>query len=349
MFKHQRGLRQGDPLSPFIFNLAVEPLNLLIHKAISLELWCGVEICRNGTKVSHLQYADDTIIFCDPDILSLLNVKRMLIIYELASGLQINFHKSSLFGINVKESWLEEAANSLQCKVGTLPFSYLGPPIGSNVSRIKVWEPIVDRMTKKLASWKGTLLSLGGRATLIKASLSCIPMYYMSIYPMPSGVRDLISRIQRNFLWNGHSEKNRLSPAAWHLIELPKSLGGLGLGNIHQKNLALLAKWVWRYLSEPHPLWRKLVQEKYHHGPLFSILDLESPKNGGPWRAICSALLSNPQAKALLMAKIKKKIGNGRDSFFWHDCWLGDQPLKIGLFAQKGLNYYPFTLISPTF
>ena len=127
----------------------------------------------------------------------------------------------------------------------------------------------------------------------------------------------------------GDSGKNRLPPVAWHLIELLKSLGGLGIGSIHQKNLALLAKWIWRFLSEPHPLWRKLVQEKYHYGHLFSILDLEVPKHGGPWKAICAALFSNPQAKALLMAKIRKKIGNGKDSYFWHDCWLGDHPLKI--------------------
>lgn len=114
-FKLQRGLRQGDPLSPFLFNLAVEPLNLLIQKSVSLGLWSGIEICRNGTRVSHLQYADDTLVFCEPNIQALLNIKRSLILFQLSSGLQTNFHKSFIFGINVDNPWLLEAAKALLC------------------------------------------------------------------------------------------------------------------------------------------------------------------------------------------------------------------------------------------
>ena len=75
-FKLQRGLRQGDPLSPFLFNLVVEPLNLLIQKSVSRGLWSGIERSHNRTMVSHLQYADDTLVFCDPNIQSLLNIKK---------------------------------------------------------------------------------------------------------------------------------------------------------------------------------------------------------------------------------------------------------------------------------
>lgn len=103
------------------------------------------------------------------------------------------------------------------------------------MSRACMWEPIIDRMRLKLASWKGGLLSLGGRATLIKASLSCLPVYYMSLFPAPMGVIEKIRRIQRQFFWGGDSEKRKLAPIAWQNIEAPTRLGGLNLGSPRQK------------------------------------------------------------------------------------------------------------------
>lgn len=138
-FKLHRGLRQGDPLSPFLFDLVVEVLNLVICKATSKELWTGINIGDNGDNgvcITHLQYADDTIVFCPQNMDYLRNIKKVLILFHLASGLQVNFHKSSLFGINIEESWLKSAAQSLHCKIGKFPFLYLGLPIGGNAARI---------------------------------------------------------------------------------------------------------------------------------------------------------------------------------------------------------------------
>lgn len=114
------GLRQGDPLSPFLFDLIAEPLNLLINKAVSLSLWEGIKICHNGFKITHLQYADSTIIFCPPNLEYLSNIKKTLILFQLASVLQVNFHKRSLLGVNVNANQLKAFANHLLCKVGNL-------------------------------------------------------------------------------------------------------------------------------------------------------------------------------------------------------------------------------------
>ena len=92
-FKLQRGLRQGDPLSPFLFVLVVEVLNLMIEKATSMQHWSGISVCNNGPILTHLQFADDTILFTSQGMESLLNIKKTLILFQLASGLQINFHK----------------------------------------------------------------------------------------------------------------------------------------------------------------------------------------------------------------------------------------------------------------
>lgn len=217
-FNLQRGLRQGDPLSPFLFVLVGEVLNLLIKKATSMNLWNGISITQSDVSITHLQYADDTLIFCDARLESLINIKKMLIIFQLASGLQVNFHKSSLIGINTSKEWLHMAAKSLLCKIGNIPFTYLGLPIGGNSSSIQLWEPIIAKMTQRLATWKGKLLSIGGRTTLIKSSLSSLPLYYMSIYPVPNDVIQKITQLSRAFLWYGNSEKNKLSLVSWDKI-----------------------------------------------------------------------------------------------------------------------------------
>lgn len=90
-FKLHRDLRQGDPLSPFLFDLVIETLSLLIQRASKLQLWKGVEVGNGGLKLTHLQYADDTILFCPPNMDYLLNIKKTLILFHLCSGLQVNF------------------------------------------------------------------------------------------------------------------------------------------------------------------------------------------------------------------------------------------------------------------
>ena len=327
--KLQRGLRQGDPLSPFLFDIVAESLGLLIQKATSMQLWEGLDVCANGQKLTHLQYADDTILFCPPQIEQLLNVKKMLVLFHQASGLKVNFHKSSILGIHITDSHLQHLASSLLCKQGRFPFVYLGLPIGGNMSRIEMWNPIIDRISKKLASWKGSLLSIGGRLTLIKASLASLPLYYLSLFPAPKGVLHKIIQLQRQFLWSGYNGKKSLPLVAWNILELPKKLGGVNIGNLQFRNLGLLFRWVWRLVNEPSSLWQQLVRSKYQYGPYFSPLDLKIPLHGGPWKALCASLLKHPQTNSLIMQGIRKKVGNGSSSLFWHDCWVGENPLKL--------------------
>lgn len=97
-------------------------------------------------------------------------------------------------------------------------------------------------MAKKLALWKGKMLSIGGRITLIKSSLSNLPLYFMSLFPIPKKVIEKINKITRAFLWSGDSEKKAISLVAWKSIQLPKSMGGLGIGNMLHRNLAMLSK-----------------------------------------------------------------------------------------------------------
>ena len=327
-FKLQRGLRQGDPLSPFLFVFAAEVMNLMIKKAVSMNLWTGVDVSKNGPNITHLQFADDTLLFAPSDRQSLKNIKMVLILFQLTSGLKINFHKSEILGVHVAESTLRDWAQILRCKVGRFPMTYLGLPLGGSTSRVACWEPLLTRMNNKLAAWKSKLLSIGGRLTLIKASLSNLPMYFMSLYPIPKSVIEKIISIQRRFLWNGKPDQKAQALVRWEIVQLPKSLGGLNVGNVLNRNLGLLFKWVWRFFHEQDSLWRQVIQAKYNYSSSFCICDLTSLKNGGPWKQICNSLLKHPEACKLVQSGTRKQVGDGEATYFWHDVWIQDKPLK---------------------
>lgn len=200
-FSPSRGIRQGDPLSPFLFNIVVEGLNILLTRARELNLFKGGVIGANEISVSHLQFADDSIIFCEANWEEVMNIKRVLRCFEMISGLRINYHKSVISGIGVQDDLLAAIAGRLNCKCQKRPFKYLGMPLGANPGRLKTWKPIVDRVKVKLASWKRRFLSLAGRLTLIKAILSSLPVYYLSLFKMPEGVARELDKIQAAFLW----------------------------------------------------------------------------------------------------------------------------------------------------
>ena len=141
-FVIERGLRQGDPLSPFLFLLAAEGLSVLMQSMVSAGLYHGYTIGGgDGVSISNLQFADDTLLLAEKSWANVRSMRAVLIIFEQVSGLKVNFHKSMLTGVNVPDSWLTEAAMVMNCRVGTLPFVYLGLPVGGDARRLEFWKP----------------------------------------------------------------------------------------------------------------------------------------------------------------------------------------------------------------
>jgi len=154
-FPLKRGLRQGDPLSPFLFLLAAEGLNILMKAMVDNHLFAGYSVGTvNLVEVSHLQFADDTLLVGKKSWANVRALCATLVIFESMSGLKMNFNKSLLVGVNISESWLTEAASVLSCKVGKIPFMYLGLPIRGNPHRLSFWDPIVNRIKSRLSGWR---------------------------------------------------------------------------------------------------------------------------------------------------------------------------------------------------
>ncbi|GLT48339.1 hypothetical protein SLA2020_219710 [Shorea laevis] len=134
-FKVSRGLRQGDPLSPFLFLIIAEGLNRLVSEAVKKRKLEGVEVGNRGFRILHLQYADDTILFGAATDENVWAMKGILRAFELVSGLKINFNKSQLVGICVEDEWLNKMSWVLRCKKGALPIKYLGITVGGSCRR----------------------------------------------------------------------------------------------------------------------------------------------------------------------------------------------------------------------
>ncbi|KAL4388066.1 hypothetical protein GQ457_09G011730 [Hibiscus cannabinus] len=201
-FAMRRGLRQGCSLSPLLFNLIAEGLNVLLSNAVAINLFQGISVSSSGPIISHIQFADDLLIFAKANEDAMCNIKRVLLIFESFSGLKLNMKKTKLFGINVEDSRIQAWADSIKCSWGNLPTEYLGLPLGCTKNSAGFWDPILKKFHSRLAGWKSKLLSLGGRIALVNSVLSNLPVYYMSLFLMPKAVSNRLNKMIAFFIWS---------------------------------------------------------------------------------------------------------------------------------------------------
>ncbi|GJV47243.1 RNA-directed DNA polymerase, eukaryota [Tanacetum coccineum] len=186
-FSFHCGLKQGDPLSPFLFILIMESLHLSFSRAVNEGIFKGVHL--NGSiTISHLFYADDAMFIGEWSDANLKGIINILQCFFLASGLKINIHKSQVLGVGIPSNIVKQAAASLGCGVLLNQFRYLGVMVGKCMSRHQAWEDMVLKLRSRLSKWKVKTLSIGGRLTLLKSVLGASPLYYMSIFKVPKGV-----------------------------------------------------------------------------------------------------------------------------------------------------------------
>ncbi|KAJ0532538.1 putative RNA-directed DNA polymerase [Helianthus annuus] len=259
-FRCEKGMRHGDPLSPFLFLVVMEALSCMFYHAREAGVINGIATPNNGPILTHLLYADDAIGMGEWSKVEVVNIVGILRCFFVCSGLKINIEKSNLYGLGVDMAEIGVMANEVGCKPDSPPFRYLGLKVGANMNRINNWQPVYGIFQARLAKWKSHLLSIGGRVVIIKSVLESLPCYYFSLYKAPKKVISDLEAMIKKFLWGGALEERKMRWVSWDRVTRHKKDGGLGLNKLKEINLSLLVKWGWRYKTEKNGMWKRIIE-----------------------------------------------------------------------------------------
>lgn len=181
------GCQTGDPLSPLLFVLAADLLQLVVNKAWQQGIVKHPLSENFGGDYPIIQYADDTLLVLPVDALTLFNLKCLLRPFSDSTGLKINFNKSFLVPINMTDERTTHLARTFDCTVGQMPFTYLGLPLGTTKPTISDFSPLMNKIERRL-SGVSRFLSYSGRLILVNSIFSALPTFYMCSLKLPPHV-----------------------------------------------------------------------------------------------------------------------------------------------------------------
>ena len=209
--KPSRGIRQGDPLSPYLFLLCSEGLHRMTKNAADNGDIQGVSICPNGPKLTHLFFADDSLLFCRATTQECQKVLEILSSYERASGQKLNRDKTSLF---FSKSTSFEMQNQIMSALGVSALrqykEYLGLPAMVGRNKRASFDHLKQKVWKKLQGREGKLLSQAEIEVLIKAVIQAIPTYTMSCFKLPTMLCHDIESLVRKFWWGQKGDRRKV-------------------------------------------------------------------------------------------------------------------------------------------
>ncbi|CAN6226415.1 unnamed protein product [Urochloa humidicola] len=190
-----RGLRQGDPLSPYLFLLVADVLQQMIKNTPGIR-----HLAADDVACPVLQYADDTLIVVRAKERDLLLLKAVLDKFSAATGLRINYDKSTIVPMHTTPEEVEVLQGVLGCQTDTFPQTYLGLPLSCDKLRLTTFAPLIAKVDRYLSGWKASLLNPMGRAVLVDTVLDNQLIYAMSVMLLPQGTLDAVDRRRRAFL-----------------------------------------------------------------------------------------------------------------------------------------------------
>ncbi|GJU81687.1 RNA-directed DNA polymerase, eukaryota, reverse transcriptase zinc-binding domain protein [Tanacetum coccineum] len=227
-----RGLRQGDPMSPYIFTMVMEVFTLILQKHIKDFKKFKYHWGCKKLGISHLCFVDDLLVLSHGDLESIMVIKKAMDLFSSVSGLNPNIGKNTVFFGNVPENIKQQILHILPFKVGKLLMTYLGVPLITKKIGINDCKCLIDRIKARVNSWKNKLLSYAGRLQLITSVLASMHIYWASAFRLPKAVIKDIDKVLKCYLWcNGEISKGK-AKVSWKNVCKPKNEGGLDIKNL---------------------------------------------------------------------------------------------------------------------
>jgi hypothetical protein len=288
-FTAEEELGRGDTLSPLLFVLVADLLQSILNKAKDLNLLKLPLPLRHTSDFPIIQYADDTLIVMEACSNQLMVLKALLQTFGDSTGLKVNYNKSVMLPINVQEDRLQHLARTFGCDRGTLPFTYLGLPLGLTKPKVIDFSPLVNRCERRLAA-TSSFLNQAGRLQLTSSVFSAFPTFCMSTFAIHNSVITQIDKFRKLCLWRGAEINGNKKPkAAWTMVCKSKEEGGLGVLDLKTQNEALLLKHLMKFFNKEDISWVALVWECYYEN---GCLPSSTKKGSFWWRDILNPAIS---------------------------------------------------------
>ncbi|GJV69830.1 RNA-directed DNA polymerase, eukaryota, reverse transcriptase zinc-binding domain protein [Tanacetum coccineum] len=336
-FKGKRGLRQGDPLSPYLFTLVMEVFTLMLHRRVRDSSNFTYHRYCSELELINLCFADDLFLFAHGDVNSASIIKEALDEFKDASGLYPSMPKSKAYFCNVINHTKLAILHVLPFEEDRLPVKYLGVPLVSSRLIFRDCKELIDKVQNRVNDWKNKSLSVAGRLQLIQSVLGSLNVFWASVFVLPSRVLLDIEQIMRGFLWCQGSMSRGKAKVAWEVVCLPKKEGGLGIRRLDHFNKALMVSHIWKLLSLKESLWVKWIHVYKLRNRSFWEIPYRGKMSWG-WRKLL-------KLRPMIRDFIWSSIGDGSKVSMWFDMWCNSSPL-YNIISARDIARAGFSLAS---
>eukprot|EP00253_Pinus_taeda_P013625 PITA_13625 len=323
-FQAQRGIRQGCPLSPFLYILMADSLSRKLAVEKSVSSLPGLKPSEVSTPLNHDLFTDDSLLLGGVSTRIAKAFDNVLKSYCRVTGALINESKSGIYSWNAEQQEITNISRILGFKGQAKwdSFRYLGLPISSGANKRCFWTHIISKIKSKITNWGGYWLTKGGKSILIKTQLSALPIYQSAFLLAPKYVTDQIATLIRNFLWQGgKGNEKKLHLVKWDTVKRPIDEGGLQIRDPSFINKSLGGKLLWKIISDPsHPI-NIILRSKYSDKEAIRKMQIQSTTASSQvWRLCC-------KSSEFFKKHMYRIPGNGKSTQLWKDRIMGKDPL----------------------